>query len=244
MSETGFKFKSTEFEGPIDLLLTLVEKKKLHISRVSLAEVTDEYIAYIEKLGGLPIEETASFLSVASTLLLIKSIALLPRFEVTEEEKMSIEDLEHRLKVYKLMKSQTKKVEEQFSGPSIYFQSQTKNLDSVFSPSKDLSLDSITDAVKSLVNVLPQSKVLKEVVVRQVKKIEDVISELTERVQRNLKLSFKDFAGMGREEKVNVVVSFLAMLELVKQGVVNVNQDKHFSDIDIETAEANLPMYN
>ncbi len=240
----GFTFKNEGFEGPIDLLLTLIEKRKLHISTVSLSKVADEFISYIEKQEGIPLEETADFLNVASTLLLIKSVSLLPKLEITEEEKVSMEELELRLKIYEIMRERASELKQTLGSRELYFANQTKNMDVVFSPSNDLSQNNLTAAINTLVSMLPKPAVLKEVVVKQIKKIEDVIEDLTLRVQKSLKLSFKDFSGLGKEEKVNVVVSFLAMLELVKQGIVNVNQNNSFEDIHIETANPGLPTYN
>lgn len=240
----GFTFKNEGFEGPIDLLLSLIEKRKLHISTVSLSKVADEFIDYVQKLEGIPLEEIADFLNIASTLLLIKSVSLLPKFEVSDEEKVSMEELELRLKIYEMMRERSQDLKEILGKNQMHFANQTKNFDAVFSPSKDLSASNLTSAINTLISLLPKPTVLKEVVVKQIRKIEDVIEDLTERVKRSLKLSFKDFSGMGKEERVNVVVSFLAMLELVKQGVVNANQNNNFDDIHIETTNPSIPTYN
>jgi len=80
--------------------------------------------------------------------------------------------------------------------------------------------------------------------VRKVMSLEEMIVNLTERITSSAKMSFKDFAGVGKQERVHVIVSFLAMLELVKQGVVDVTQDAHFQDITIETQAVGVPRYN
>jgi segregation and condensation protein A len=74
--------------------------------------------------------------------------------------------------------------------------------------------------------------------------LEEMISNLTTRIQSGIRLSFREFAKVGKEERVNVIISFLAMLELVKQGVVNVRQNNQFEDIEIETQQAGVPHYN
>jgi segregation and condensation protein A len=84
---------------------------------------------------------------------------------------------------------------------------------------------------------------LPKVVVDKIISLEDMVEKLSERIKTSLKTSFKDFSGMGKVEKVNVIVSFLAMLELVKQGLVRANQSKHFEDIQIEGEEAGVPTY-
>src|SRR3989344_4410007 len=96
-----FKIHIEGFEGPLELLLSLIEKRKLPINDVSLASVTDEYILHIQQQKEFPLSETSHFILIASTLLLIKSKSLLPTLELTEEEAGDIENLERRLKLYK-----------------------------------------------------------------------------------------------------------------------------------------------
>ena len=83
----SFKVKTSSFEGPLDLLLDLIEKRKLFINDVSLAKVTDDFIAHIKQFDDLPMAESAHFILIASTLLLIKSKSLLQELNLTEEEK-------------------------------------------------------------------------------------------------------------------------------------------------------------
>ena len=92
-----FTIENEHYQGPLETLLDLIESRKLAVSLVSLSEVCDAYLAYVEKLPELPLSETSQFVLVASTLLLIKSRSLLP-VPVTDEEEQSIEELERRLK--------------------------------------------------------------------------------------------------------------------------------------------------
>ena len=102
--DSAYKVQLPIFEGPLDLLLDLIEQRKLLINDVSLAKVTDDYLAHIKEEGGFSLPGAAQFILVASTLLLIKSRSLLPSLALTEEEEGSIEDLERRLMLYKKMK--------------------------------------------------------------------------------------------------------------------------------------------
>ena len=97
MHSEHYKIKLDGFEGPFDLLLDLIEKRKLHINDISLSKVTDDYISHVKSIQHFPIALSANFILIASTLLLIKSKSLLPALQLTEEEQMSIEDLENRL---------------------------------------------------------------------------------------------------------------------------------------------------
>ena len=244
-AEDGFKIKTEKFEGPIDLLIDLIEKRKLHISEISLAEVANEYIVYIENLENLPLDETAQFLVIASTLLLIKSRSLLPALELSEEESASIEDLEHRLTIYQNVRVKAKLIEKLFGKMLLFPAEENKERAVVFSPSQDLSLANLTEAMNRLIANLPEEEKLSTAVVKKVVSLEEVIKDLSNRIERHLKMSFKDFAGLGKRDKVDVAVSFLALLELVKQGLIAVRQHNHFADIEMETEKYDVtPKYN
>src|SRR3989344_5910671 len=98
----AYKIKTSGFEGPFGLLLDLIEKRKLFINDVSLAQVTEDYIKYMQELGGLQPGHIANFVAVAATLLLVKSKSLLPGLELTDEEEGDIKSLEERLRLYEL----------------------------------------------------------------------------------------------------------------------------------------------
>ena len=98
--DNEYQVKTHIFEGPLDTLLSLIEKRKLFINDISLSKVADDYIAYIKSLENFPIADSAHFILIASTLVLIKSKSLLPNLTLSEEEEHSIEDLEARLREY------------------------------------------------------------------------------------------------------------------------------------------------
>lgn len=241
--EKDFKVQTEAFEGPLALLLSLIEKRKLLINDISLAKVTDDYIEYLKKFEKTPISQTSTFILIASTLLLIKSKSLLPTLELTAEESESIEELELRLKVYKRMKEVSVHVEERF-GKNISFNKQyVPEKETGFAPTNQLSLQNFYASVKNLIKTLPKKEVIPKVVIDKVISLEDTIAKLTKRVRDGLQMSFREFAGVGKEEKVNIIVSFLAMLELVKQGTVNVKQHADYEDIHIETRDVGTPSY-
>jgi segregation and condensation protein A len=92
------------YQGPLDMLLELIEKRKLLINDISLASVTDEYIAQLNTMETIPVGEMAQFVSLAATLLLIKSRSLLPLLTLSDEETKDIKELEYRLAVYQIIK--------------------------------------------------------------------------------------------------------------------------------------------
>lgn len=246
-SGTGFKIKTEVFEGPLDLLLFLVEKHKLFINDIALAKVTDDYIRHIEKFEKLPMGEAAQFILVASTLLLIKSRSLLPSLTLTEEEVEGIHDLEIRLKIYKRIKEAGENVRELF-GNEIIFQPQVRTIAPVFSPHESMSLLSLAKAIKDIIHSLPKKEAIPKAMVKKVINLEEMINNLTDRITKGLRMSFKEFTqGLTKEqkeEKVNVIVSFMAMLELVKQGTIFVSQEATFGDIHMESKKIGVPRYN
>ena len=238
-----FKVKADSFEGPLDLLLDLIEKRKLFINDISLAKVTDDFISHIQQFESLPMGESAHFILIASTLLLIKSKSLLPELNLTDEEKGDIQNLEVRLKIYQRIKEASKHVSQMFGDKVIYAQSHAHAVSPVFAPDAEFTLEKSLALLKDMIGRLPKKEKLPQLVVQKVISLEDMIGTLTKRIQGQLKMSFKSFAGEHKENKVNFIVSFLAMLELVKQGIVHVTQDSHFSDIQMETKEVGVPRY-
>jgi len=247
-SSHHFKIKTEVFEGPLDLLLTLVEKRKLTINDIALSQVTDEYIKHVEAMPTTEISARAEFILVASTLLLIKSRSLLPSIPLTDEEQMSVEDLEMRLKILQVIREGSESISEHF-GKNIIFGSDKSGIKAaVFSPHKSITLDAIKLSLESIINRFPKKTELKKALVQKVMSLEEMMDKLTKKIQSGLSMSFKQFSGTKsetREQKVEVIVSFLAMLELVKQGIMDVIQDNHFEDIKMETTESlGIPKYN
>lgn len=238
-----YTIKTEVFEGPLELLLTLIEKRKLLINDISLAAVTDDFIKYMNMNEGVPLSARAHFVLTAATLLLIKSKSLLPTLELTREEAGDVEDLERRLKLYTIFRRRGHILQKQFGSTIMY----TPHLDTrskpAFSPHKKIKVQSMKQAIYEVLNALPQKAPIPKVVVDKVVSLEETIERLVERLTKNLSLSFKEFTGTSKDEKIKIIVSFLAMLELVKQGMLSVTQDKLFSDIQMETTSLSTPRY-
>ena len=241
--DKSFKIKTTVFEGPLELLLSLIEKRKLFINDIALAKVTDDFIAYVKNFESFPIADSANFILIASTLLLIKSKSLLPTLDLTEEEQSSIEDLEARLKIYARMKELSLHIKERFGKDMIFAKENNKIEVKVFSPHPKMTLPNLVVAMFDVIKNFPKKEALPKAIVRKVVSLEEMITNLTERITSSLKMSFRQFAGVGKAEKVSVIVSFLAMLELVKQGVISVAQEQKFDDIKMETVTVGVPKY-
>jgi len=241
---SDFTIKTEVFEGPLELLLHLIEKRKLLINDVSIAQVTDDYITYIkEHETELPIEKVTHFIVIASTLVLIKSKSLLPTLSLTEEETASVADLELRLKIYQRIMRASETIASVF-GKHVLFSRQTvkRAAEPTFAPPEHLSLEQLHQSIQTVLHTLPKKERVPQAVVKKVVSLEEMIDTLTKRVQAGLQMRFREFASVDKTEKVNVIVSFLAMLELVKRGLLAVEQEAD-GDIRMETTEVSAPKY-
>lgn len=239
--DISYQIKTSVFEGPFGLLLNLVEKRKLFINDVSLSQVTDDYLNYINQMGGSHPREVSNFIVVAATLILIKSRSLLPNLNLTDEEQGDIQNLEERLKLYELFSRLSVHVKESF-GKNVIFAPQERKSDVlVFLPDDQITRESMMGFARDVLGKMPKQTFLPEVEVRKVISIEEMIDSLTTRIQDSLKMSFKDFTGhssggrpVTREERVTVIVGFLAMLELIRNGILHAVQENNEDEIIIE----------
>jgi len=224
-----------KFKGPLDLLLDMVEEKRLSINEISLSEVADQYIAYLKALEESSKEELASFLVIASTLMLIKSRSLLPSLKLTEEEEVDIKELEVRLKMYKFFKELSfglgniGKLGQHLFGREAY-----AGMSYFFSPPEKINAQDLKKAISDILEILPKANDLPEDIVERAVSLEEKMAELKERVERSFSHIFSGKAKIKNEEKVEVIVSFLAMLELIKQGFLIFEQKRLFDNIELK----------
>ena len=232
----SYTIKTGSFEGPFGLLLDLIEKRKLFINDLSLAEVTEDYLKYVNELRGASVAEISNFIVVAATLILIKSKSLLPDLSLTSEEEGDIHNLEERLRLYELFTRLSLNIKNNFGKKIIFTPQERRNEILVFLPDDQITKDSMMTFARDLLGRMPKKIFLPEVEVKKVVSIEEMIEKLTERIKNSLKMNFKDLSGkiFTREEKVNAIVGFLAMLELVRQGIIHAVQEEGFSDIMLE----------
>lgn len=231
-----FNIKLASFEGPFGLLLELVEKRKLHISDVSLADVTEDYLKHLNTIGNIHPAHISSFVVVAATLILIKSKSLLPTLDLTNEEVEDIHALEERLRLYEIFTKLSGNIKSDFGKRIIFPPNERKNDILVFLPDDRITKDSMMTLVRGVLGGMPKKEKLPEVEVRKVISIEEMIDKLTDRIQTSMRTSFRDMTSRStatKEEKLVVIVGFLAMLELVRQGIMNAVQEDESGDIII-----------
>lgn len=204
------------------------------ISDVSLSQVADEFIAYVRAQAAFPAGQAAQFILVAATLLLLKSKALLPIFSLTEDEEGDIKDLEHRLALLSAYRSIAKRIGGLLGTP-LFFGGLRRDTNPVFAPSKDMSVKALHEAALAVLARAPEVERLPETEVAKVVSLEEMMVRLSERIERALTLTFKDFVGTP-DDKREVVVGFLAILELVKRGLLSAEQEAHFTEIRMQYA--------
>jgi segregation and condensation protein A len=240
---TAFKIQTDVYSGPLDLLIDLIEKRKFLINDISLASVTDDYMAYVAQFEKSPLREMADFIVLASTLLLLKSKSLLPILELTEQEEETIESLEKRLRYYQIFRNVGKTIESLFGKTILAERPFAPSQNPLFLPDKYTSVDALRLAMTDVVKNLPKKVEKPKVQVRTVVSLETMIDRLKERIEKQFSFKFKDFHGDSRERST-IIVGFLAVLEMVKQGSVLVRQQAHFHDIEIEREMSTAPKYS
>lgn len=237
-----FEVKTENFEGPLDLLLELIEKRKMHISEVSLSAIAEDYLSHIENRQPFPVDSASQFILISATLLLIKSKSLLPTLDLTQEEEKSVEELELRLKIYKEIKDVSEEILEKY-GKRVIFPTAPMPRITSFAPGGNLDLNTIQSALNSVLKNLPEAKKEPEARVKKIISLEEMIEKLKARIERAMHFTFKDFVGLDKSERVEVVIGFLALLELVKRGAVSARQESRFGDINLNNESVGLPKY-
>lgn len=247
-----YKVSLEKFSGPLDLLLSLIEEKKLAINEISLSNVTDQFLEYLKKIEkNIPTSDVknsptsdvgssdyqrilADFLVVASRLILIKSRSLLPNLVLNQEEEGDIKELEERLKLYQQIKAlgrelgQWAKNRQSYFGRESYF-----NLPIAFYPPKNISTLDLRKVYELFLKTLPQIEKLEEQSLKKVVTLEEKIQELTMRIGVAAEASFAD-VSTGVKAKIDIILIFLAILMLFRNKILEISQDKLFGDIKIK----------
>lgn len=233
-----YTIKIEKFEGPLDLLLQLIEEEELNISEISLAQVADQYIEYIKfQQNNIGAEELSDFLVIAAKLLLIKSKYLLPFFETEQDE--DIGDLEKRLKIYKEFLDASKNIYGYFTSNDFSFVKEKYDLEnlSLFNPPLGLDVEVMKNAFEEFILKLTPLVILEEDKIRKAVSVQEKLDEIKKLLLGNIQVKF--FHLTKSKDKAEVLISFLAILELVKQKIVVVSQEAHFEDIYIDLNEDN-----
>lgn len=235
------EFTTEKFSGPLGLLLNLIESEELDITEVSLAKIADDYIAYIRAAADIDPEELADFLVIAAKLLFIKSKALLPYLYSGEEEE-EINDLERQLKMYKEFVAASKRITEiigqkrwLYLPPLLNAKSRRSQFNlPVFSAPAKVTAELLRDKFLGLLASLEkqQEEKLPEESLEPKINIEDRITVIKSLLVEKIKFNFSRLLASAAS-KTEIIVSFLAILELAKQKELCFEQEELFSDIQV-----------
>ena len=228
-----YQVKLEKFEGPLDLLLELIEKEKLSITELNLAHVANQYLEHIKDNQNIHLENLADFLSVAAKLILIKSRALLPILKFSDEEEEEIEDLAHQLAEYKKFKEISAKIKKLALENRVgYSKTSYQGIKSIFYPPKDINAFDLKRYFQKVLAEIPTVAVLQEELVGEIVTMEERISDLEIALRNKMETCFSELVAEAKD-KLDVIISFLAMLEMVKQRMIKVEQKELFHEIKL-----------
>ncbi len=247
VEERPYEVKLAIFEGPLDLLLHLIEREELDITKVSLAQVTDQYLEYIGLLVELNAGALADFLVIAAKLLLIKSEMLLrrpPRAPGEEEEDVG-DELARQLIEYKKFKEAALELRQREEmglrayvrvapPPKLERPFGRKRSDAQDRPLDlgDVSLADLVEAVRHALDVRPPIPSVSEVVAPFTITVAEKMALIEERLERHRRVSFNRLLAHAAS-RLEIIVTFLAVLELIKLKGIEVQQERLFGEIVI-----------
>jgi segregation and condensation protein A len=237
---TGYQVHLAVFQGPLGLLLYLIEREELDVTRVSLARVTGQYMEYLAALEKLQVDDLADFIVVAARLLLIKSQALLPRppAPALEVEEDSGDALLRQLLIYKQFKQSAQHLQERQDQHSYVRLAPAPRLETRVEHLEAVSLDELLAAARRALHMHPPAPTVDAVVSPFSLTIDDQIQLITHTLARQARVSFDQLLtdACSRQE---VSVTFLAVLEMIKRLKVQARQERMFGEIVIMPAPPN-----
>ena len=224
------EYKLEQFEGPLDLLIGLIDDQKLSISEVSISEVTEQFLNHLEGVEQKQPDHLADFLVIATKLLFLKSKRLLPQFGVEEDEGPTLED---QLRLYKAFIEASKKLNRKWldSGRSVFRKEPSRKSEEFVSP-LNFGLVNLKESIGKLLYRLTPPKALPRTYIDKTVSIKEKIDQIRNLLKSSKETSFSNILGDSKN-KTEVIVGFLALLELVKQKTISLKQKNNFSDINI-----------
>ena len=231
------KLQQHQFEGPLDLLLNLIEQQELDITQIALAQVTEQFLAYIKELKELDATILADYLSIAAKLLVIKSKAILPTLEMEPEEEEIGADLTEKLLLFKQFKevaNHLKKLDGNLQ------QSFTRNL--IFServsflPDPAVTTDALKTSILEIIQGLKELDNLPQAKIKEAISIQEKIDHLRDSLSSRIETKLSDLLKSAKN-KGEVIITFLALLELIKQRIFVADQEALFTEVVIKKYE-------
>lgn len=230
----AYRVKLQNFEGPLDLLLFLIKKNEVDIYDIPIAEITRQYLEYVEIIRLLDLESASEFILLAATLIRIKAKMLLPRPQPEEEEAPDPRlELVTRLLEYKRFKELAFKLSEYEEQQSVHFPrgsfaEQELESEGAVELTEEVTLFSLISAFKQVIDRLPK-ETYHHVEVIQIS-IEEQIEYILNTLAQTRHVSFFDLIA-HLQDKIIIVVTFMAMLELIRRGEITARQSNTFGEI-------------
>ncbi|SIS37038.1 segregation and condensation protein A [Salimicrobium flavidum] len=242
--EKQYHIKVNGFEGPMDLLLHLIQRLEIDIHDIPVAEITDQYMDYIHAMNDLELDVASEYLVMAATLLAIKSNMLLPNesLDLDEEEfeEDPREELIERLKEYQKYKRAAERLKEKESEDNEVYTRTSMNMENEKRTKQEATVYTMIDALSRMFKKpFPHKDTRSETGVKR----EEMPIQLTmDYILKEIENSpggmlFEDF--FSTHSKTEMVTTFLAMLELVKDNRVTCYQDEHFKGLYVYKREGN-----
>ena len=237
------KIKVADFEGPFDLLLHLIRKNKMDIYNIEIYKITNQYLRYLDEMKEMDLEITSEFIVIAATLIEIKSKSLLPKVKVEDENE---EDIENKLKLRLIEYKQIKAVSSFFkerhinSGEIYSKKPEIIEIEEEKAPKcnedifKNLTLIGLYNIYNNILDTYHNKQNNINLVQRKIYtdkyKVEDKMKELLDRFNNANVIEFRSIIKES-ESKLETVVTFLALLELIKLRVIIAYQEGNFKEI-------------
>lgn len=235
-------YKLENFEGPLDLLLTLIQKNKVSIYDIPIVEITAQYMEAIEGIEDMNLENTSEFLVMASQLLYIKSKMLLPKKEEEEDEEDPREELARRLAEYQQFKEASKELRKsEFSTKYMVFREAEKIAFPVPEYNRSHQTDELVEAFnhifqRQIRRAKPEKRAFSQIVGREKVSVDDMVEKICKRLKKSRKLRFETLF-LPEDSKPEMIATFLAVLEMIKLGKLFANYNERDKDFILTTEE-------
>lgn len=235
--ETEKKLEQTiqieKFDGPFHLLVELLESQKMDITEVSLSNVTQQYLEAINSQPNIDPYALADFLVISARLLYMKSKILLPMLQWEEEsETVSLED---QLKMYKVYYDASRIIEKMLKVENFAYAREklAVDIEVLFNPPHNLTMHKLQKVMEKVIKEIEPIVRIPKRILRRTISIRDKINQVREFIMERITTNFNDLV-QSTQDKTEAIITFLALLELVKQRVITVEQEELYGEINIE----------
>ena len=231
-------YKLDTFEGPLDLLLTLIQKNKVSIYDIPIVEITAQYLEAIEGIEDSQLENTGEFIVMAAQLLLIKSRMLLPKNEEEEDEEDPRAELARRLEEYQKFKEASLELRKsEFSSRYMVFRDEEKIKFPIPEYSREHNTSELLDAFNSILarrirKAAPEKRAFSGIVGREKVSVDDMVEKICKRLSKSKRVNFSSLF-LEDDSRPEMIATFLAVLEMIKLSRIRADYDENTEDFVI-----------